>query len=262
MIKTRSNTFACVPTDLGTIAEDEMLNVIFDDYGKRTFDGMTMFDPVTDEFYIHINTARGNRPESTKGRFTLAHELGHYFLAHHRQALMRGTMQPHGSINYLMDNASWRIEREADEFASSLLMPEDSFRSFVRGRTFEYDVLQELSDGFNVSLSAVAIRFAEIGNHPIMVVYAIDKKVRWVKRSKDFPFWRLHYGNGNGDKVPENTVMGDYFYENDDSSSRSEELVYAKDWFDTYRQEDNEREFTEWCVPYQNRAISIIWEPK
>ena len=33
--------------------------------------------------------------------------------------------------------------------------------------------------------------FADIGNTPIMVVYAIDGKIQWVSRSEDFPFWRF-----------------------------------------------------------------------
>ena len=44
---------------------------------------------------IHLNTASGNGANSAKGRFTLAHELGHYFIDQHRMALINGTMQPH-----------------------------------------------------------------------------------------------------------------------------------------------------------------------
>ena len=176
MIKTQNETAGCGPTDLEAIIEEEMLNVIYDDYGSNTFDGLTMFEPSTDEFYIHINTARGNRPGSPKGRFTLAHELGHYSLPHHRLALMRGTMRPHGSINYLIDNKSWKVEREADSYASSLLMPGNAFKAYIRGKVFDFQLLQELADVFKVSLSAAALRFVEIGNYPIMVVYAVDKK--------------------------------------------------------------------------------------
>lgn len=260
MIRVNNEAVICRPTNLDTIVEEEMLNVFYDDYGGNTFDGLTMFELSTDEFYIHINTARGNRPNSPKGRFTLAHELGHYFIPHHRLALMRGTMQPHGSINYLIDNESWKIEREADGFASKLLMPENSIKAFVSGREFDFQVLQDIAGVFQVSLSAAALRFVEIGNHPIMVVYGVDKMIRWVRKSEDFPFWRLRYGNGKGDRVPNNTVMGTYFYENDDSDCKSEETVYAEDWFDTRREDDNDREFVEWCIGYQDKAFSVIWE--
>ena len=260
MIKTQNDSVGCCPTDLEAIVDEEMLNVIYDDYEFDTFDGLTIFEPSNDEFYIHINTARGNRPGSPRGRFTLAHELGHYFLSHHRLALMRGTMQPHGSINYLIDNKSWEIEREADRFASSLLMPVRAFKAYIRGRKFDFQILQELADLFDVSLSAAALRFVELGNCPIMVVYAVDSKIRWVRRSEDFPFKRLRYGNDRNGRIPENTVIGEYFYKNDDSCCKSMEQVFAMDCFDTYREEDNMREFYEWCVPFKNRAISVIWE--
>ena len=79
MIRVQNDSTILCPTDLEAIVQDELLNVFYDDYGDDTFDGLTIFEPSTDEFYIHINTARGNRRGSAKGRFTLAHELGHYF---------------------------------------------------------------------------------------------------------------------------------------------------------------------------------------
>lgn len=260
MIKANSVDTGCHPTNLEAIIEEEMLKVFYDDYGKNTFDGLTMFEPSTDEFYIHINTARGNCPDSPKGRFTLAHELGHYMLPHHRLALMRGTMQPHGSINYLIDNKSWKIEREADDYAASILMPPGPFNAYVKGKAFDFQLLQDLANVFLVSLSAAALRFVEIGSYPIMVVYAVDKKIRWVRKSEDFPFRRLRYGNDKDGKIPENTVIGDYFYNSDDSCCRNNEMVYAMDCFDTHREEDNMREFFEWCVPYKNKALSVFWE--
>ena len=260
MIKTQNDFTRCSPTDLDAIIKEEMLNVIYDDYGSNTFDGLTMFEPSTDEFYIHINTANRNLHDSPKGRFTLAHELGHYFLPHHRLALMRGTMQPHCSINYLIDNKSWKVEREADGYASLLLMPDSAFKTYIRGRKFEFELLQELADVFKVSLSAAALRFVDIGNCPIMVVYAVDKKIMWVRRSEDFPFKRLRYGNDKNARIPENTVIGDYFYKGDDDCCKSQEIVYAKDCFYTYHEEENMQEFYEWCLPYKNRAISVFWE--
>lgn len=260
MIRVQNDSTILCPTDLEAIVQDELLNVFYDDYGDDTFDGLTIFEPSTDEFYIHINTARGNRRGSAKGRFTLAHELGHYFLPLHRLALMRGAMQPHGSINYLIDNNSWKLEREADRYASSLLMPERPFVTFIRGKKFNFQLVCELVDLFKVSISAAVLRFAEIGNHPIMVLYGVDKKIRWVRRSQDFPFWRLRYGNNKDAIIPENTVIGDYFYRNDTSCCKNEEIVYAKDCFDTFREEDNFREFKEWCIPYNNRALSVFWE--
>lgn len=249
-----------IPVPLAQIAESEMIPVFFDDYGVSSFDGLTWFEPETDDFYIHINTAKRNFPDSLKGRFTLAHELGHYFIPSHRQRLINGTLKPHGSISFMNNQPAWQIEREADAFASSLLMPTNAFVKFTKGKSFGFNLLKGASDYFRVSLSATALRYTKIGDVPIMVVYAVNGFIRWACRSEDFQFWRLKHGNSCGDKVPENTVMGTYFYENDDSDCNSEEIIYAKDCFETRFKEENMRELIEWCIPFKNNILSIIWE--
>lgn len=250
------------PIPLDKVAEDELLEVICDDYGQGNFDGLTWFEPETDDFYIHLNTNsdKQNFLSKPKGRFTMAHELGHYFIPAHRLGLMSGEMKPHGSVDFIKNLPAWQIEREADAFASSLLMPSISIWEFVEGKPFNFQLIEAMADKYKVSKSAAALRFVDIGNYPIMAVYAVDGMIRWVSHSEDFPFWRLRNGNEKGDKVPENTVMGTYFYEKDDSDCRSEETVYAQDCFVTRSEEENRREFNEWCIGYKNSAFSVFWE--
>ena len=173
---------------------------------------------------------------------------------------MRGDLKPHGSVNFLNNLPAWQIEREADAFASTILMPATSFKAYIQNKPFNFHLIEAIADKYYVSKSAAALRFVDIGNYPIMVVYAVDGKIRWVSHGKKFPFWRLRNGSGKGDAVPEYTVMGTYFYENDDSDCKSEETVYAQDCFDTRTEEDNRREFIEWCIGYNNSAFSVFWE--
>ena len=81
-------------TPLEKIVLDEKLSVFYDCY-EDAFDGMTIYD--RNKFYIHLNTDRGNRNDSERGRFTLAHELGHYFIDAHRIGLKKGLLEPHPS---------------------------------------------------------------------------------------------------------------------------------------------------------------------
>ena len=69
-------------TSLELIAEYEGLEIFYDSYEIGTFDGMTIYDDGV--FYIHINNDNGNKKGSGRSRFTLAHELGHYFIDSHR----------------------------------------------------------------------------------------------------------------------------------------------------------------------------------
>lgn len=251
-----------IPIPLEQVAEDELIRVICDDYGSASFDGLTWFEPDTEEFYIHLNTnpAKNNTLHHLKGRFTLAHELGHYFIPDHRVGLMSGELKPHGSLNFLNNIPAWMIEREADAFASSLLMPTCSVHAFIKDKPFNFQIIEAISDKYKVSKSTAALRFSVIGNYPIMIVYAVAGLIRWVSRSEHFPFWRLRYGNGKGDRVPENTVMGTYFYEKDNSDCRNAETVFAGDCFDTRTVADNNREFFEWCIEHGNSALSVFWE--
>lgn len=83
----------------------------------------------------------------SRDRFTIAHEIGHYFL-HYRYADVTGLKQfGRGARN--------RAETEASVFASALLMPEDSFRA--AWKEVGGDVWRA-ADRFMVSTAAVDVR--------------------------------------------------------------------------------------------------------
>ena len=92
---------------------------------------------------------------------------------------------------------------------------------------------------------------------PILLVYAEKGRIKWQMRSQDFPFYRMKYGTY---RVPEDTVMGDYFYKNDSTCCRQSEIVYAENCFHTYTEEQNKLQFYEYCIPYKEYAFSIFWE--
>lgn|GEM_PF-250887 len=93
-------------------------------------------------------------------RFTIAHELGHYFLHHKRDGENEiTTVSFRGKSN--------REEREADLFAAELLMPESMVRE--RHSKMSLPLLWVLADNFNVSriamrkrLNALGLRYIEL----------------------------------------------------------------------------------------------------
>ena len=105
------------------------------------------------------------RPE--RQRFTLAHELGHFVL--HRQI--------HAKFNcdkesiYTGADTLKQIEREADEFASNLLMPGDLLRQRITGKRIDFYLLGELAKEFGVSLEAMCIRLIKFTEQRAMLVY-------------------------------------------------------------------------------------------
>lgn len=238
-------------TPLAKILEDEGLEVFYDSYGKNTFDGMTFYD--NGKFYIHLNTDLGNRPDSPRGRFTLAHELGHYYIDSHRIGLKKGLLNPHPSkTNRKQFN---QIEREADFFASCLLMPQDKFSNDFNRKKFSIELIDFLKYEYKVSRTACAFRFADIGNHDIMIIYGESGRICWKYCSEGFPFKYLLYEN----KVAPNTVMGEYF-ENIKENLFKKEEIWAVDIFNYVKDDDLQRKFCEHCITYKEKALSIIWE--
>jgi len=237
---------------LEKIGESEYLEIIYDNYEPGTFDGMTIFDD--EEFYIHLNIDNGNRINSPRSRFTLAHEFGHYFIDTHRIGLKLGILEPHPSK---IDKVQYdKIEREADYFAACLLMPEENFCKDLRSRKkFNFDVIEDLSREYHVSKTAFALRFAEIGNYPIKVVFAENGIIKWQKNSEGFPFWKLL----NNGKVPEGMIMGDFFKGDRTDAFRTAEIL-AGDCFEQVRKHEARRVFYEHCLVHKNQALSIIWE--
>lgn len=238
-------------TPLDKIVDDEGLSVFYDSYGKDTFDGMTFYE--NREFSIHINTDLGNKHNSARGRFTLAHELGHYYIDAHRLGLKKGLLKPHPSrTNQKQFN---QIESEADYFASCLLMPEERFSKDFHKKEFSIELIDFLKDEYNVSRTACAFRFAGIGNHSIMIIYGENGNVIWRHCSEDFPYKYLLYQN----KVAPKTVMGEYFAEINENLFKKEE-IWAVDIFNYVKDDDSHRKFFEHCITYKGRALSIIWE--
>lgn len=238
-------------TPLDKIVDDEGLSVFYDSYGKDTFDGMTFYE--NGKFSIHINTDLGNKHNSARGRFTLAHELGHYYIDAHRIGLKKGLLKPHPSrTNQKQFN---QIEREADYFASCLLMPEERFSKDFFKKGFSIELIDFLKAEYKVSRTACAFRFAGIGNHSIMIVYGENGNVIWKHCSEDFPYKYLLYQK----KVAPKTVMGEYFAEINENLFKKEE-IWAVDLFDYVKDVDSHRKFFEHCITYKGKALSIIWE--
>lgn len=238
-------------TPLEKIVEAEGLRVYFDNYEKGTFDGMTIYE--NEKFYIHINIDNGNRIDSARGRFTLAHELGHYIIDTHRIGLMMGLLEPHHSTTN--QKQFYEIEREADYFASCLLMPEERFQKDIYRKKFCFDLINSLSKEYNVSITACAFRFAQIGSHPIMIIYAESGIIKWVYNSDDFPYRYLL----NNKKISDSFVMGEYFNNTATEISKTAQ-IWAIDCFDCVKSEDSNKKFYEHCITHKNFALSIIWE--
>lgn len=233
------------------IADKSDIICVKSDY-ETFFDGMLEHD--SGKFCIYLNDHSKYDLSVPRLRFSFAHELGHYFIDEHRNALINGISLHHQSFYRLTQKNL--IELEADYFAANLLMPANLFLDFIAEKSFSYNLINNLSSGFGTSLSATLLRYIEIGNHPIMVVYAKNNIIQYYWCSTDFPY---KYLNVNSTKnVPVYTVAGDYFNANEICDGV--EIVDANEWFRSYEDIRDVKLF-EKCVYMKtlNATISIIW---
>lgn len=110
-------------------------------------------------------------------RFSIAHELGHYFLPGHAEALFAEGKQVHESRgNFVSEN---RYERQADLFAAALLMPRRLFLEVMRSLAPGFPAIRELKGLCQTSITAAAIRYARFAEDPVAVVVSSGNKVEY-----------------------------------------------------------------------------------
>lgn len=136
------------------IADDLGISMSFNDYGEA-FDGL--LEARGRRFHIYCNLRRVEKPDSQRARFTLGHELGHYFIDEHRNALLSGRAPPHPSVCEFQSKNP--VEMEADTFAASLLMPWSRFRSGVQTAKPGLQGVLDLSASYRTSVTATTLRY-------------------------------------------------------------------------------------------------------
>ena len=124
-------------------------------------------------------------------RFSIAHELGHFYIPEHRKLLLTG--KSHNSkTGFISDK---RLEREADEFASNLLVPENYLNELLFKKTFlTLKDLLELANELQVSATAMAIRYVNMTPEPCAVILSQDGKQKFYWASDEMEYtgfkWR------------------------------------------------------------------------
>ena len=71
------------------------------------------------------------------------------------------------------------MEVEANAFASELLMPTFHFREACGKTLPSMAIVEQLADEFATTLTATAIRFADVSRHRIVIVWHFQGKVKW-----------------------------------------------------------------------------------
>jgi hypothetical protein len=164
-------------------------------------------------------------------RFTVAHELGHYFLSGHPEKLFpRGDGLHESKSGFISGDP---LERQADCFASALLMPDILFRKAVDGAGTGFSAIEKLAKQCKTSITSTAIRFTQFTDEAIAVIVSSGRQIDYCFMSDRIRDLRGITWIKKGDPLPSGTTL-DF---NGDSSNieeaRQEEGACSlDDWFE------------------------------
>lgn len=152
-------------TDPEKIIGSNHITLSYGSYGEA-FDGM--LEHRGGRFHIYANLNRIKTPHSGRARFTLAHELGHFYIDEHRRELQSGRTPSHPSRTDFQSKNP--VEQEADHFASHLLMPTSRFKMAAKSLGIGLSAVLTLKERFGTSITSTAIRFTKLDLGPCTLV--------------------------------------------------------------------------------------------
>jgi Zn-dependent peptidase ImmA (M78 family) len=186
-------------------------------------------------------------------RFSLAHELGHFFIPSH--AKQGPALKCADADLRARSNDSARLEWEANDFASELLMPRRLFAEDVRHRPINFETVAHLSsdDMYRVSRTAAAWRLVQITRQPCAIVVTRDGAIEWVARSDSFRQWIPERGQAIGKGSVAAAIN------RGESRSDAAERVDPHEWFDGTSFDGIAVCESAHHVPSQDQIVSLIW---
>lgn len=154
--------------------------VLFEDV--KGFDGMLLTKDGTSAIIIK----KSIREEGRK-RFTCAHEVGHFVITSHKKEGVRCTEDDIATLD-----TKKRLEYEANEFASELLIPSRVFKNIINGKEPSKELLEELSTRFDTTLTATAWKYITLCELSCALIVSQNFRKIWCTKSEYFsPFISL-----------------------------------------------------------------------
>ncbi|MHC4660356.1 MAG: ImmA/IrrE family metallo-endopeptidase [Planctomycetota bacterium] len=244
------------PVDLFRVIKEERIFAVGNDYGDA-FDGRVEWRG--DHFNLYYNTKYGDE-DNPRVRFSIAHEIAHCVVPHHRDALKK-SIKAHSSFSerYLDD---FRVEKEADEFAANLLLPKFLFAEISHNPP-DLAKISQAARRFRTSLQSTARRCVETSDFACLMFVSDGHRVKWHFRNQQFIDTGAT-GLGRGYKLPASSVTVQLASGQSEVRSLGyvEELIDTDEWFSFYR--CTYGEVLEQCMPmgeYGFLTLLCVEEP-
>lgn len=214
------------PIDPFKIAETEGIMIVAKPPEKKGVSGGIIFDEDLPSIFYATDIDNAGFQ-----RFTVTHELGHYFLDGHPEEILKSSKMHVSHAGFRQGDSS--IELEADHFASGLLMPTHLVKKELSRGVIGLDGIEHLAGEAQCSLTAAAIRAAECGPYPMAILVSQGASICYCFMSEGFKgLGRLAFLR-KGSPLPASAT--EHFNRDPDNVARGKrETVQTSlaDWFD------------------------------
>jgi len=165
-------------------------------------------------------------------RFTVAHELGHYFLPGHADTLFPNGKGLHESHSGFISHDP--LERQADCFASALLMPKAMFAKAIDRAGSGFAAIESLARQCKTSITSTAIRFTDFTDEAVAVIVSSGRQIDYCFMSERLRDLRGITWIRKGELLPSGTATERFNRDpsNVEQAQQEESTCQLDDWFD------------------------------
>ena len=224
---------------------------------QDAFDGRLKY--VGPRFLLTFNTKYNRWHHSgehhPKVRFTIGHELGHYFLDEHREYLLQGG---EAHLCFTEFQSAPYVEQQADCFSAGLLMPTELLSPLINQETEpNFQIIKETAHKFDVSITSMVVRWAQLSDFPCAAIAVSSKGIDWGWVSEGFKRIKGYRVRRNKAIISEDARK---FMQQDKSFLHYREglgLGMEHQWIEFDITDINVREFYA-IIPYMRRMLVFI----
>ena len=222
------------------------------------YDGKLKYNKEKKRFLLFYNTKydlglpTGRHHPRT--RFSIGHELGHYFIEYHHDHLLNGG-EPHGSSGEF--KTATQMEREADAFASSLLLPTPLARRVLSNGELTLSKIDKVAGDFQTSLLCTTIRGVRLSDLPCAVAGLRKGRIAWMFPSKQLIAAKCYPGKKEIES-PIAKARWAAFSDGDDERYEQDGMLHH--WFQTFDRDEelHDVQVTESFLPVRIMATLVV----
>jgi hypothetical protein len=212
------------PVDVSQIADLEGIILVPVTKSEPLF-GRIEYHAAVERFLLFHHDTQGSFMGEWQVRFSIGHELGHYYIPEHRHALMAG--RAHSSTPGFVCDVS--LEREADIFAATILIPSAALVGIVGRNQLALQKIESLARSCNTSDVAAAIRATRASEETAVAVLSRGSQVLFAAASDE----ARALGFGWVERIPETSATA----MSRTSPHPNERNASSREWFPLARYE-------------------------